>query len=138
MAIVSRSSVEWAKSIKKALKQSPTQRTRQTAGISDNSGSNSESDDSENETRLTGTGASKHKHREDTTSDGSVDQGVTMRGNPTLEDGPDGDHGDSKASGSDVAKCRFRLRRKKDGKWRCRTRLGKGAKREDVEMGDVS
>ena len=49
MVIVSRFSVELAKSVKKAIKQSLTQRIRQTVGISDDSGSSSESDDSEND-----------------------------------------------------------------------------------------
>jgi metal transporter CNNM len=140
MAIVSRFSVERAKSVKKAVKQSLTQRIRQTVGISDDSGSSSESEDSENEneTGSTGTGASKPKHRKNTTSDGSVDQDATLRGNPTSEDGPDGDHGDGEASESDVSKRRFRLRRKKDGKRRRKTRLGKRTKQEDVEMGEVS
>ena len=50
MAIVSRFSVERAESVKKAVKQSLTQRIRQTVEISDDSGSISESEDSENET----------------------------------------------------------------------------------------
>jgi hypothetical protein len=67
-----------------------------------------------------------------------VDQDATLRGNPTSEDGPDGDHGGGGASESDVSKRRFRLRRKKDGKRRRKTRLGKRTKQEDVEMGEVS
>jgi hypothetical protein len=93
MAIVSRFSVERAKSVRKAVKRSLTQRIRQTVGISDDYGSSSESEDSDNETGSTGTGASKPKHRKNTTSDGSVDQDATLRGNFTSEDGPDGDHG---------------------------------------------
>jgi metal transporter CNNM len=140
MVIVSRFSVERAKSVKKAVKQSLTQRIRQTVGISDNSGSSSESEDSENEneTGSTGTGAHKPKHRKNTTSDGSVDRNATPRGNPTSEDGSGGDYGGSEASESDVAKRQFRLRRKKGGKRRRKTRLGKRVKQEDVEMGEVS
>jgi hypothetical protein len=138
MAIVSRFSVEWAKSVKKAAKQRLTQHIHQMVGISDDSGSISESEDSENETGLTGAGENKHKHREDTTSDGSVDQDVILRGNPTTENGQDGDHSDSEASESDVVKRRFRFCRKKDGKQRRKTRFRKRVEREDVEMGEVS
>ena len=60
------------------VKQSLMQRICQTVGISDDSGSISESEDSENKTGLTETGANKYKHREDTTSDGSVDQDVIL------------------------------------------------------------
>ena len=67
-----------------------------------------------------------------------MDQDATLRGNPTSEDGTGGDHGDGEASESDVSKRRFRLRRKKDGKRRRKTGLGKRAKQEDVEMGEVS
>ena len=72
----------------------------------DDSGSSSKSDDSENknETGSTGTGVSMPKHRKNTTSDGSVDQDATLRGNSTTEDGPDGDHGDGESSEYDVVK----------------------------------
>ena len=137
MAIVSRFSAERAKSVKKAVKQSLTQRIRQSVGISDDSGSSSESDDSEGDTGSTGTRTSKPKPRKTAVSDGSTDPDTTLRGKPVPENDQDGNHSDGEASEPDGTKRRFRLRRKKDGKRRRRGRREKRAEQEDIEMGEI-
>lgn len=136
MAIVSRFSAAKAKSVKKAVKQSLTQRIRQTVGISDDSGSSSESEDSEDETGSIGTRATKSKPRSSTLSDDPIDPDATLRGRPGLENDQDGDHSAGGTSEPGVTKRRFRLRRKKDGKRR-RKAQHEEAKQGDIEMGDV-
>ena len=137
MAIVSRFSVDKAKSVKKAVKQSLTQRIRQTVGISDDSGSSSESEDSEDGTGSTRTGASKLQLRKSVVSDGPVDQDATLRGNPISENGQDGDRSEGEVSEPDATKSRFRLRRRKDRKRQRKARREKREKQEDIEMGEV-
>ena len=137
MAIVSRFGVGKAKSVKKAVKQSLTQRIRQKVGMPDDSGSSSESEDSEDETGSTGTGASKPKLRKNTGSDGSADQDATLRGGPVSENDGDGDHSSGEAPEHDATKRRFRLRRKKGGKRRHKTRRQKRTEQDDIEMGEV-
>ena len=137
MAIVSRFGVDKAKSVKKAAKQSLTQRIRQKVGISDDSGSSSESEDSEGEAGSAGTGTGDPRPRKDTCSDGSTDQDATLRGKPVLENGEDGDHSGSETPEPDVTKRRFRLRRKKGGKRRRKAQREKRAEQEDIEMGEV-
>ena len=137
MAIVSRFSAARAKSVKKAVKQSLTQRIRQTVGISDDSCSSSESEDSEDETGSIGTRATKSKIRNSTLSDGPMDPDATLRGQPILEDDQDGDHSAGGTSEPGVTKRRrFRLRRKKDEKRRRKT-WREEAKQGDIEMGEV-
>ena len=136
MAIVSRFSVDKAKSVKKAVKQSLTQRIRQTVGISDDSSSSSESEDSEDGTGSIGTGNSKSRLRQNALADGLVDRDATLRGNPVLENDQDGDRSEDEVSEPDVTKRRFRLRRRKDRKRQRKARREK-AKQEDIEMGDV-
>ena len=137
MAIVSRFSVDKAKSVKKAVKQGLTQRIRQAVGgASDDSVSSTESEESEDETGSIGTRKSKFTSRKNTLLDGSVDTDATLRGKPILENDQDGDHGDGKAGEPGVTKRRFRFRRKKDGKGRRKAR-GEKAKKGDIEMGDV-
>jgi metal transporter CNNM len=139
MAIVSRFSRDKAKSVKKAAKQSLTQRIRQTVGISDDSSSSSsssESEDSEDDTVSTGTKASKLKLRNSTVPDSPVDQDATLRGKPAPENDQDGDHSDGGDPEAGTSKRRFRLRRKKDGKRRHKTRREK-AKQDDIELGTV-
>jgi metal transporter CNNM len=100
-AIVSRFSIERAKSFKKASRQSLTQRIRQTVGISDDSGSSRENEDGENANEA---GASKPDYRKNTTSDGSVGRGAILRGNPTSENDRGEHHSDGEVSEPDVAK----------------------------------
>ena len=138
MAIVSRFSVERAKSVKKAVKRGLTQRIRQTVGISDDSSSTSESEDSEDGTGSTGTGTSKLNLRKNVFSDVSTDQDATLRGNPTSENDQDGDRGDDEVSEPEGTKRRFRLRRKKDGKRWHKARGEKQMNKGDIEMGEVS
>ena len=64
MAIVSHFCVEKATSVKKVLKQSLTERIRQTVGISDDAA-------------WTGTRGSKCKHRDNTVPDDQTGQGAT-------------------------------------------------------------
>ena len=80
MAIVSRFGVDNVESVKKAAKQSLTQRYRQKVGISDASGLSSESEDSEDEAGSAGVGTGETRPRKDTCSDGSTDQDATFRG----------------------------------------------------------
>lgn len=127
MAIVSRFSVEKAKSFKKAVKQGLTQRIRQSVGISDDSSSSSESEDSEDDTASTGT-----RVHHNTDPDSQTDQDATLRGKPVLED--DQDDGGNPETG--FSKHRFRLRRKKDRKRRRKAR-GEKAKQGDIEAGEV-
>lgn len=129
MAIVSRFSAARAKSVKKAVKHSLTQRIRQSVGISDDSSSSTESEESEDETGSTGTKARQ------STSDGPTDPDATLRGRPGLEGGEDG-HSEGGSSERGTLKRRFRLRRKKDRKRR-RGR-DKKEKQGDIEMGDVN
>jgi len=138
MAIVSRFGVDKAKSVKKAAKQSLTQRIRQTVGISDDSGSSSESEDSEGEAGSAGTGTGELRLRKDTYSDGSTDRDATLRGKPALENDEDGDHSGGEAPEPDVSKRRFRLRRKKGGKRRRKAQREKRTEPQDVEMGEVT
>jgi len=135
MAIVSRFGVDRAKSVKKAVKQSLTQRIRQTVGISDDSGSSSESESSEGESA--GTVAGEPRVRKDTGSDRSTDRDAILRGKPALETDEGGDHSGGEAPEPDVTKRRFRLRRKKGGKRRHKTRREKKAEQGDIEMGEV-
>ena len=137
MAIVSRFSVDRAKSVKKAVKQSLTQRVRQAVGVSDDSSSSSESEDSGEETGSTGTGGSRLKRRRNAPSDGSTDRDVTLRGKPDLENDKDGDRSGGEAPEPDTGKRRFRLRRKKGGKRSRKTRREKKAEPGDIEMGEV-
>jgi len=136
MAIVSRFSVEKAKSVKKAVKRGLTQRIRQSVGISDDSDSSSDSGDSEDDTGSTGTATSKFKLRKNTISDGSMDNHSTLRGKPVPGNDQDEAHSDGGASEPDAVKRRFRLRRKKDGKSRRKTRREK-KKHGDIEMGEI-
>ena len=136
MAIVTRFSAAKARSVKKAVKQSLTQRIRQTVGISDDSSSSSESDDSGDETGSTGTTPTKPKHRTSTFSDGLADPEATLSGQPTLENGQDGDHSGGDTSEPGGTRRRFRLRRKKGGKHGQKTKHKK-VKEGDIEMGDV-
>ena len=137
MAIVSRFGVDRAKSVKKAVKQSLTQRIRQTVGISDDSGSSSESESSEGEAGSSGTAAGELRLRKDTRSDGSMDRDATLRGKPVLENDEDGDQSGSETPEPDVTKRRFRLRRKKGGKGRHKTRREKKKEQGDIEKGEV-
>ena len=116
MAIVSQFDVDRAKSVKKAVKQSLTQRVRQAVGVSDDSSSSSGSEDSREETGSTGAGGSRLKRRRNAPSDGSTDRDVTQRGKPDLENDKDGDRSGGEAPEPDTGKLRFRLRRKKGGK----------------------
>lgn len=136
MAIVSRFSVEKAKSFKQTVKQSLTQRIRQTVGISDDSSSSYESEDSEDDAASTGTSASKRKPHNDTVPDDQIDQDATLRGKPGPENGMDGDHSDGENPEAGFSKHRFRLRRKKDRKRQRKARHGK-AKQDDIEAGGV-
>ena len=131
MAIVSRFSAAKAKSVKKAVKHSLTQRIRQSVGISDDSNSSTESEESEDETGSTGTWAKARQ----STSDGPTDPDATLRGRPGLEGGEDG-HSEGGSSERGTAKRRFRLRRKKDRK----RRRGRDKKEErgDIEMGEAN
>ena len=133
MAIVTRLSAAKARSVKKAVKQSLTQRIRQSVGISDDSSSSSESEESEDGSGSTGT---KPNLRNSTFSDGPVDPDATLRGKPTSENGQDGDHSGGDVSEPGVTRRRFRLRRRKDGKRQQKARHRK-AKQEDVEMGEI-
>ena len=133
MAIVSRFSVEKAKSVKKAVKQNLTQRIRQTVGISDDSSSGSESEDSDDDTGSTRTGSSKPKPRTSTNPDSPTDQDATLRGNPIPEDNQELDHSDGEDPEPAVSKRRFRLRRKKGG----RKARGERKKQGDIETGEV-
>ena len=132
MAMVSRFSAARAKSVKKAVKQSLTQRIRQSVGISDDSSSSSEGEESEDETGSTGTCAKPRQ----STSDSPTDPDATLRGKPGLESDKDG-HSDGGASEQGTAKLRFRLRRKKDRKRR-RGGRDKKEKQSDIEMGKVN
>jgi len=137
MAIVGRFSVEKAKSVKKAVKQSLTQRIRQTVGISDDSGSSSSSSETEvsdDEAASTATRMSNRIPRINTIGDGAVDQDATLRGNPILESAHGGDHSEGGDQEIGVSKRRFRLRRKKGGKNRKARR--DGAKQGDAETGE--
>lgn len=136
MAIVSRLSVDKAKSVKKAVKQSLTQRIRQKVGISDDSSSSSsssESEDSEDDAGSTRTKASKP--RINTLPDSPIDQDETLRGNPIQENDKDVDHNDDGVdSEPGTSRRRFGLRMKKGGKRRKR-----GKKKQcDIETGEVS
>jgi len=71
MVITSQFSINRAKTIKKAAKQSLDQRICQMVGISDDSGSNSES--SKGEAGLAGTAMGKLRLWKDTFLDGSTD-----------------------------------------------------------------
>ena len=133
MAIVSRFSVEKAKSVKKAAKQSLTQRIRQKVGISDDSSSSSESsesEDNEDDAGSTGTRASKSKTHTDAVLDSPIDQDATLRGNPVPENNQDVDHSDGGDPEPGVSKNRFRLRGKKGGR-------GHKARREKKKQGDI-
>ena len=139
MAIVSRFSFEKAKSVKKAVKQSLTQRIRQTVGISDDSSSSSsssESEDSEDDTGSAGTRASKPKPQTETVPDSPIDRDATLRGNPIPEDNQDVDHSDGGDHEPGVSKRRFRLRRKK-GEKRGRKARRERKKQSDIETGEV-
>lgn len=139
MAIVSRFSVEKAKSVKKAVKQSLTQRIRQKVGISDDSSSSSSSSESEysdDDDGSTGTRASKPKSPSDTVPDSRIDQDATLRGNSVLMNDEDADHSDGGDPEPGVSKHRFRLRRKKGGK-RGRKAQRERKKPQDVEIGEV-
>ena len=139
MAIVSRFSAEKAKSIKKTVKQSLTQRIRQKVGISDDSNSSSggsESEDSEDDARSTGTRASKPKSCIDTVPDSPTDQDATLRGNSVSENNQDVDHSEGVEPEPGSSKPRFRLRRKKSGK-RMRREHCKRKKQGDIETGEV-
>ena len=137
MAIVSRFSAARAKSVKKAVKQSLTQRIRQTVGISDDSGSSSESEDSGDETGSIESRTTRSKLRNSTFSDSPIDPVPTLRGNPISEEDQDGDHSAGGTSEPGVTKRRrFRLRRKKDEKRRRKARREE-AKQGDIEMGEI-
>ena len=139
MAIVSRFSVEKAKSFKKAVKHGLTQRIRQTVGISDDSSSSSSSSESE-DNRDDGASiefrASERKPHNLTVLDGQVDQDATLRGNPGIsendQDGEDGDGGDPEAG---FSKRRFRLHRKRGKKHHRKARREK--KHGDIESGEA-
>ena len=144
MAIVSRFSVSKAKSVKKAAKQSLTQRIRQRVGISDDSGSSSstsssssDSEDNGDDAASIGTRATKLRVRKTTTLDETMDQDATLRGNTALENDTDGDHSDGGNPEPAISKRRFRLRRKKGGKRRHKSQREK-AKQGDVESGEVA
>ena len=137
MAIVSRFSVEKAKSVKKAVKQNLTQRIRQKVGISEytsSSSSSSEGEDNEDDGGSTGTGASKPESR--TVQDSPIDGDTTSRGNPAPEKDQDVDHNDGGDVGPSVSKRRFRLRKKKDDK-RERKERRERKKKDDVEAGQI-
>ena len=131
MAIVSRFSVEKAKSVKKAVKQSLTQRIRQTVGISDDSSSSSESEDCEDDAASSESRASKRRLRENLVSDEQVDQDATLRGKPGSENNKDGEHSDDENPEAGFSKHRFRLRKKKERKRQ------RKAEREKVKQGDI-
>ena len=136
MAIVSRFSVEKAKSVKKAVKQSLTERIRQTVGISDDSSSSSESEDSEDDAASTRTRGSKRKLQNNTVPDDQKDQNATPQGKPVRDNDQGGDHSDSGDPEAGFSKRRFRLHKKKDRKSRRKARREK-AKQGDIETGDV-
>ena len=135
MAIVSRFSVDKAKSFKKAVKQSLTQRLRQTVGISDDSGSSSESEDTQDDAASTGTKASKRKTLNNSATGGQIDQDATLRGQPGPENDPDGDRSDGGNPEAGFSKHRFRLRKKKERK-RQRNAQREKAKQGDIEAGE--
>ena len=63
--------------------------------------------------------------RKVTCSDGSTDQDATLCGKPVLENDEDEDHSSSETLEPNVTKCQFRLRWKKGGKQRHKTRREK-------------
>ena len=139
MAIVSRFSVEKAKSFKKAVKHGLTQRIRQTVGISDDSSSSSSSselEDSGDDGISTGTGVSERKPHNPTVLDGQVDQDATPRENAVPENDQDGGSGGGGNPEAGFSKRRFRLRRKKDKKRHRKARREK-TNHDDIESGDV-
>lgn len=136
MAVVSRFSVEKAKSVKKAVKQSLTQRIRQTVGISDDSSSSSESECSENDAASTESREIKRKRDNDDVPDGQIDQDATLRGNPVPKNGEDGGDSDGGNPEAGFSKRRFRLSRKKERK-RQRKAQREKAKEGDIEAGET-
>lgn len=124
MAIVSRFSVDKAASVKKAVKQSLTQRLRHTVGISDDS-SSSESD-SEEETTSKNSSKKKSKRKDD------EDKESTLRGNVTWDkDIPDEDEPKSSSP--------FTSKRRGRGRSARRTKsTGTDGRNLDLEMGAIT
>lgn len=112
MAIVSRFSVEKAKSVKKAVKRGLTQRLREKVGMSDGDSTESETDEEEEEESQSK--SSKTRNRKDAEATSKSD-GVREKDFAT-----EGSSGDTKA---EKEKSKSRKKSKRDG--------------EDVEIGDV-
>ena len=98
MAIVSRFSVDSAKSVREVIQQCLTQRIHQVVGILDCSGSSSKSEDGGDGTGPTGAGTSKFQLRKNVLPDGSVGQDMTLRWNPISESNRGGNRSEGEVS----------------------------------------